>query len=517
MRRMRSMKITLLAVFLFISLFISDGYCLDAGLPALIDAAKPSIVIIYAYNENGELNGTGSGFFINEYGDIVTNYHVVKGASEYNDSLEIKVFPENIYKCNEIAAADSGLDLAIIKSDAPRSSIHPLPVSLSRPKQGERIFILGSPSGFDVSNTDGTISRIGPIRDQNDRIVANAIQINTRLDPGYSGGPVIDMMGNVVGVAFLSRKEIDISSAIPSDRIVNLTKNVTIEQWDNSIQNGVNNSRLIEARQWGGKGRAFEDINKYTEAIECYNKSLELDPSNAMIWNNKGWSLRIIGRPKEAVDCFNKALDIDPSYSQFWSNKGLALDDLEQYEDSLECLDRALEIDSSSDTAWNNKGLALRHMGRFNEAIKCYDMAIRINPMDAHAYSNKGAALYAMQKPAEALESLDKALELDPSYDSAWNNKGGILFQTKRYAEAVECLKNATLIDPTQEAPWANMAEGLYQLKRYEEALKCINKAIEINPESFGNWNSKSRILNALGREDDAKEAKEKSMKIINY
>lgn len=511
----RNVSMIFLAATIFLTLFISSVACQDAGLPALIDAAKPSIAIIYAYDQDGELNGTGSGFFINEQGDIVTNYHVVQGAVEQNDSLEIRLFPEEVYACKGIRAVDPALDLAVIRSDAPGTSIHPLPISLSLPKQGERIFILGSPSGFDISNTDGTVSRIGPIRDQNDRVVENAIQINTRLDPGYSGGPVIDMTGDVVGVAFLSRREISISSAIPSDRILNLTKNVTIERWNDSSLEGVNSSRLIEARQWRKKAEIFEGMKKYPEAIDCYNRSLELDPSNALIWNNKGWTLRIMGHPEEALDCFDRALALEPSYSLFWSNKGLAFDDMGRYEDALQCLDRALEIDSSSDTAWNNKGLALRHMGRFNEAIKCYEMAIKIEPTNAHAYSNKGAALYSMKKATEALPYFDKALELDPSYESAWNNKGGILIVLKRYDEAVECLDNATSIDPMDDAPWANKAEALYQLKRYDEALESIDRAIEIEPESFGYWNAKSRILKAMGRADDARAAEEQGMKIL--
>ena len=499
--KFKSMKWLYVVYSIFI--LVSCGTSQYAGLPQLIESVKPSVVIVYSW-DGDVFKGSGSGFFLNEEGDIVTNYHVINSSNASNGSIEVKVGGE-YYKSREINS-DPRLDLAIIRSDAPENLIHPVQMSLSHPKQGEGLSILGSPFGNDISCSNGIVTRLGRI----DNYSFDVIQINAAIDQGYSGGPVIDQKGDVVGVAFRSRgpkEEMQVSSAIPIEYILNFTKNIFVKTDSNIPGNGVNTSQLIDARRWAEKAGNFRDILNYPEAIDCYNMSLELDPSNALVWNSKGWTLSLMGRPDDAIKCYDKALEIDESYSLFWNNKGLALDDIGRYEDALYYLNISLNIDSTSDTAWNNKGLALRHLGNLNEAIVCYDMAIKINPANVHAYANKAAALDAMNKPNEALESVSKATELDPQYYTGWNNKGGILHKLKRYEEAAMCFDNATEIDPSKEAAWSNKGEALYMLKKYDQALESINRAIEINAKSFGNWNLKRRILTAQGRADEASEA----------
>jgi Flp pilus assembly protein TadD len=70
---------------------------------------------------------------------------------------------------------------------------------------------------------------------------------------------------------------------------------------------------------------------KYNEAVECFNKALEIDPKNGMIWTNKGLAVHKLGKYNEAVECFNKALEINPKNALAWYTKGLDLVDLGKY------------------------------------------------------------------------------------------------------------------------------------------------------------------------------------------
>ena len=124
---------------------------------------------------------------------------------------------------------------------------------------------------------------------------------------------------------------------------------------------------------WRNKGGALYFLGKYDEAIECYDKAIEIDPDNQVVWNNKGLALNSLGKYDEAIVSYDKAIEIDPTDADAWNNKGLALNSLGKYDEAIVSYDKAIEIDPTDADAWNNKGLALNSLGNDNEAKKCYD------------------------------------------------------------------------------------------------------------------------------------------------
>ena len=82
------------------------------------------------------------------------------------------------------------------------------------------------------------------------------------------------------------------------------------------------------------------------EAIACYDKTIEIDSTDAIAWYNKGNELNSLGKQEEALSCFDKALGINPNYAEAWNNKGLALGKLGRYQEALDCYDKASKIKS---------------------------------------------------------------------------------------------------------------------------------------------------------------------------
>jgi curved DNA-binding protein CbpA len=97
------------------------------------------------------------------------------------------------------------------------------------------------------------------------------------------------------------------------------------------------------------------------------------DPNDAWGWRNKGGALYFLEKYDEAIKCYDKAIEIDPNNSVVWNNKGLALSFLEKYDEAIKCYDKAIEIDPNDADVWNNKGLALDSLGNNERAKKCYD------------------------------------------------------------------------------------------------------------------------------------------------
>ena len=135
---------------------------------------------------------SGSGFAVSKQGHIVTNNHVIDGCNE------IKIYRnENTFSAL-LVQNDRINDLAILKTDMPITTV--LPVSESNPKLLEEIYVAGYPFGSAISNTvkvtKGIVSSVsGPGNN------FSQMQIDASLQPGNSGGPIVDKRGNVVGVA----------------------------------------------------------------------------------------------------------------------------------------------------------------------------------------------------------------------------------------------------------------------------------------------------------------------------
>ena len=97
--------------------------------------------------------------------------------------------------------------------------------------------------------------------------------------------------------------------------------------------------------------RIYNISKESQEAIESYNKMLELNSKNTLAWNNKGTVLAKIGNYNEALKCFNKVLEIYPKNGGGLHNKGVILDNLRKPQEAIECYDKALTLDPKLEQA----------------------------------------------------------------------------------------------------------------------------------------------------------------------
>ena len=184
------------------------------SLPLIIKRIEPSTVIIFAYNDKGDFLKLGSGFFISQNGDVITNYHVIQGAS----FAEIKTSDGKTYPITYILAKDERNDIICLSVDIPSKYAHPLSLSEIVPEVGERIIVYGSPLGLENTVSDGIISAIRDVPE-----LGKIIQITAPVSPGSSGSPVLNMNGEVIGVATFQMIEgQNLNFAIPSERITKL-------------------------------------------------------------------------------------------------------------------------------------------------------------------------------------------------------------------------------------------------------------------------------------------------------
>ncbi len=200
-------------------------------------------------------------------------------------------------------------------------------------------------------------------------------------------------------------------------------------------------------------------------------------------WNDKGKSLRVLNKYQEAIACYDRAIELQPAYARAWFNKGNALRDSGKPEEALICYSRAIALEGGKNAVtWYAKGEVLESLRKHPEAILCYDQAIAVNPAYTDAWNNKGAALFLSGEYVDALVCFEKAIEIEPKYIPAWNNKGRALHELGRYEESVACCDRVLEIDPKRIYAWCNKKIALKALgkmagtmpRKYQETLRRI-------------------------------------------
>ncbi|KAL2341115.1 hypothetical protein Fmac_009055 [Flemingia macrophylla] len=185
-------------------------------------------------DEDAKVEGTGSGFIWDEFGHIVTNYHVVdKLATDTSGLQRCKVFlvdakGNSFYREGKIIGFDQAYDLAVLKVDVDGYEIKPVVLGQSNSlRVGQSCFAIGNPYGYENTLTTGVVSGLGrEIPSPNGRAIRGAIQTDAAINAGNSGGPLIDSYGHVIGVntATFTRKGTGVSSgvnfAIPIDTVI---------------------------------------------------------------------------------------------------------------------------------------------------------------------------------------------------------------------------------------------------------------------------------------------------------
>ncbi len=183
--------------------------------------ASPAVVNISFISQALDVFGnrvlqeaSGSGVILDQQGDILTNEHVVSGASQLDITL-----PDGSIYAGQIIATDPAIDLALLSLQAPAAVLAQLTVASlgdsSTLQVGQQVLAIGNPFGFERSASRGIVSSLGrTLPGEQNRFITNMIQTDAAINPGNSGGPLLDMSGQVVGINEQIASSSDTSSGV---------------------------------------------------------------------------------------------------------------------------------------------------------------------------------------------------------------------------------------------------------------------------------------------------------------
>ena len=189
--------------------------------------------------------GSGSGSIIDKRGYILTNVHVISGATK----IYISLYDGSQYEAT-VVGEDIDSDLAVIKFDPP-AGVTLKTISFGDSTQllvGQKVIAIGNPFGMERTMTTGIVSGLGrPIQNSNNRIIRNMIQTDAAINPGNSGGPLLDTSGKMVGINTMIMSSSGSSSgvgfAVPSEIAVRVVNDILKY---GKVQRGVIDASIIQ-------------------------------------------------------------------------------------------------------------------------------------------------------------------------------------------------------------------------------------------------------------------------------
>jgi tetratricopeptide (TPR) repeat protein len=433
-------------------------------LPELVRRIKPSAVAIETYDVRGEKLSRGSGFFV-DVDRVVTNRHVIDNAYR----AEVHASNGNIYPVKGVVAIDAEGDIALLKVEAPPGQVRPLLLDKTSPQEGESVVVIGNPFGLEGSVTNGIVSAVRDIP-----TFGRIIQITAPISPGSSGSPVVNMQGQVIGVATLQiTGGQSINFAIPSERISQLQSGPLLSLSDLVAASGRN--KRAKAVQAFRDGLSFLSQDDCEKALPYFEKAVESDSNYAEAWAQTGFCREKLGRHAEAIDASKKAVSLRPSAESYF-NIGLASYYLKNYRESAENYRQAIRLDPyNAADAHYALGLVYRDWGRPEDEIQAYKQAIKLKPDYVSAYERLGSRYLRSKKYPEAIETFKQLVALKPGDANVPNNMGEAYLEMNLMTDAVASFKQAIQLKPDLGKAYYNLGKSFLTMGNRDAAVQQYN------------------------------------------
>lgn len=360
----------LIYICLFFLLLTPYAAKADVSLVGLIKKVRPAVVLIQTFDKDNKPLMKGSGFFVNKEGHIITNFHVIENAYW----ATVRTMAGRNYFVEGMIAKDEKADLVMLFVDVWGSDVTALELTNKLPSVGEDIVVVGNPLGLESTVSNGIISAVREIP-----AFGHILQITAPISLGSSGSPVLNMKGQVIGIATIILTEGQaLNFAVPSEKILALKRE----------------EKVIR-------------LSEYADAVI----GGERDEAEKLY--EVGWKRVLAGEWTEALDYFERTIREKPDHEGAYFGLGFVYSILERNEEAVQAYKQAITINPDDADTYYFLGEAYSNSGRYEEAVQAYKLAIAINPDDADTHYSLGLVYYVMGDTVSALGEYLILMDLD--------------------------------------------------------------------------------------------------------
>ena len=467
----------ILLFFVVFACFAGESIAQDF-LPELVKRIKPSAVAIETFDSKDNTLARGSGFFI-AADRVITNRHVIERSSR----VEIHLMDGKKFPVKGVLAVDGEGDLALLQVDVPRGLAPTLPLVRSAPQEGESIVVIGNPYGLEGSVSNGIVSAVREISGY-----GKIIQITASISPGSSGSPVVNMAGQVIGVATLQAAEgQNLNFAVPAERISQL-KVADVQSFASLAAETQKNKRSAAERLYA-QGLAQMSRDDYARAVPYFEKAAETDPNYAEAWYQAGYCYGVLNKHTDALRASKQAARLRPEWAPAFVNIGASSYALGQYKEAVDAYRQAIKLDDDAETQYS-LGLSYNKLNRTDEEILAYRRAVTMKPDHANAIEKLGLALFKNRRFAESAIYFEQLKTYKPDAKT-YNYIGESYFELNKTDESIEAFNNAVSYNPDLEKARYNL--GRAYLKQGNREMAQVHYEILKNARS--DWADRLFVL----------------------
>jgi len=444
----------IVVVALFNLLVMSQPLAAQTELTKLVNEIRPAVVTVIVYDINRVVANIGSGFFIDKYGHLITNYHVLDG--KY--TAEVKTAEGNTYPIKLIVADNKATDLVKVLVDIPGKKFKWVKTADSLPSIAEQILVVGSPLGLEQTVSEGIVSSIREIPS-----VGEFFQMSAPISRGSSGSPVINLKGQVVGVAtfqMVGGQNLNFAVSVKSvQKLKSLKAGMSMPLW--TFNNSLHQPGLAEnlCRQ----GYSFSINGEDQKALEFFQKAIEKDPGNTMAWNGLGYCQVGMNNPAAALKAYQQAIKTNPDDETLYYILGDYYIKLGQPLEAINAYRQAIRIKPDFEEAHFKLGVVYCQLGRLDEGKNAFETVIRLNPDAVPAHFRVGIAYAQLGRYTDALKANQEVLRINPEFAPAYNNIGMVQKRLGNAGLEIESYKRAIRIDPDFATAHYNLGVALLQ------------------------------------------------------
>ena len=249
----------------------------------------------------------------------------------------------------------------------------------------------------------------------------------------------------------------------------------------------------------------LHDKKQFAELEEVCTELIKKYPKSFVILNLLGVALCELGKLTEAIEVFDRTIDLNINLVESYYNRGIVQHRAGQFKQAIESYKNATRLDSKHVKSLYNSGVALTSVGQLDDAINVYSKVIHLDPNNAEAHGNKGFCLKRQGKIELSLQSFNQAIQLRPDYAEALNNRGNAFKELGQLTRALQDLDRAIAVEPNYAIAYNSRGSALQSLGLMSSAIESFSKAIRLQPDFTSAFSNLLLTLNYVPQIDSSK------------
>jgi tetratricopeptide (TPR) repeat protein/S1-C subfamily serine protease len=341
--------------------------------------------------------------------------------------------------------------------------------------------------------------------------------------PGMSGGPVLDVKGQVIGInagvenTKISQTEIGFGYGVHSSSILSLVTQAGLKKESLNVVStqlpSIEDSKiaLLEThplfaikkpsanaseKDWFEYANQIWRIRRFSETISVLQDTIKRKPDFYQAYYALALVLGDGGNaPEKALVALDKATMLKPDYYEAWKEKSILLSDLQKYSLALAAIDQAIKYYYFDDNGslYSFRSLILFNLKRYPEALAAIDKAIQIQPFYFN-YFIRGLMRFQSQDYQGALADMNQLIKLQPDFSWAYGLRGGSRIYLQDTQGGLPDINQAIQLAPDNSIFYSLRAAIYSEQKKWDLALADLNKVLAINPQSADAYAARAAI-----------------------